>query len=71
MNTTDSAPKVKRRAPKIKGMLRAAAALGCTPNHLHEVLRGRRPSRRLLERYRALVNVAQPAAPSVPPSPNP
>lgn len=43
-----------RRAPRIRGLCRAAEALGCHRNHLYLVLSGRRVSHSLKARYEAL-----------------
>lgn len=44
----------KRRAVKFPGIVTDAERLGVSRQHLFEVLRGARKSRRLLKRYAAL-----------------
>ena len=46
--------KVKKRAPRIKGICKAAADLGVTHQHLWAVLRGKRKSKALMRNYREL-----------------
>lgn len=45
---------MKKRAPSIKGIIAAAALLGCNRHHLRWVITGERTSPKLLARYHAL-----------------
>lgn len=46
--------KSTERAPRIRGLCKAAESLGCHRNHLYLVLSGRRTSHSLQARYEAL-----------------
>ena len=46
--------KVMKRGPRIKGICKAAAELGVTHRHLWAVLRGKRQSKSLMRKCRAL-----------------
>src|SRR5690606_17356187 len=52
---TRSKLKSKFRNPRIRGICKAAAALGCTREHLRRVLNGQRGSSVLLARYHDFV----------------
>ena len=46
--------KVRKRSPRIKGICKAAKELGVTHQHLWAVLRGKRQSKALMRKYRAM-----------------
>ena len=46
--------KIRKRAPKIRGLCADAEELGVTRMHLWAVLKGKRESRSLTRRYKAL-----------------
>lgn len=45
---------VRKRSPRIKGICKAAEELGVTHQHLWAVLRGKRQSKSLMRKYRAM-----------------
>ncbi|HEV2329377.1 MAG TPA: hypothetical protein VGY56_11380 [Verrucomicrobiae bacterium] len=51
---TATLPKERKRGPRIRGICADAEILGCTPEHLALVLRGKRKSEPLQARYQAL-----------------